>query len=457
MSQLKIPRKLPYLPCLPLQTVPVEKGGRSDYAGFLLMIDVTELDSEKVKLQIRIFGSGTPAEWIVLLKDLQQVWDQPAYDTAAKKAILTKKVLIDDALTQFEATLEEREEGEEANDPITEIRLKDAIASISETVFPHRALHLQRNWMVKRMKKPRELTMRKMMSAVKKLNNSLMYFPDSDDESKFTSLQILDMLESSCPESWKTAFDLKGYVPSEHPTNRFIIECEMLERHEPVDKINDKPSHDHNKKKKDATTRTSSHNSEKQKGSSKHYCSEHGHNDTHATEKCFTLKNRAKRASGVSTSYSKSYSKKEMNHISKATSKRKAVELFAAMFDKKAKAGKKPAKSSKSNKKLAAAVLAASDSSSGSEESNHNIESDEEVEFVQTSPPVRKRQKKIRFTSSTKEEENYQKQVSGLRKTVQSLGMAFQEKYETKEKLMNQWNLPPKLKQLLKMTVETYR
>ena len=432
---LKIPKKVDFLkPCLPLISIKSDKEESPCYIGFLLRINANEEKSPKYKKSVRKFGHGTPDEWIALLKDLRQVWRQNAVEGAPEKAAVAQTVLIDDALIQFDTTLEELEEGEEEGTPITETRLQDAIDSVSATVFPHRALQGQRNWMMKRMKKPRELTMRNMVSAVNRLNNSLSYFPDADETSKFDQTQILDMLESSSPAGWKSHFDLKGYIPAQESLARFITECEQLERHEPstTDEGN---SNERGKKKKDAKMRTDARKSDPKKSGhgtpdKKYFCTEHGQNPTHGTESCFTLKNRAKRATG-SNSNSKRFSTKEINQISKTKSRRRAIEMFATLFDNKAANPCKPSKKAKVAKKKQAKnwTNENSDSSSGSEESNHNIESDASVEFITTTPPARKRRKKITFANA--EEENYQKKIGTLSDRLKHLGERFTTKYES--------------------------
>ena len=70
------------------------------------------------------------------------------------------------------------------------------------------------------------------MAAVGRLNNSLPLFPNGTDSDKFTPEDMMEILEWSIPEAWRTKFDLDGYVPTEFGKARFITECEAIERNE---------------------------------------------------------------------------------------------------------------------------------------------------------------------------------------------------------------------------------
>jgi hypothetical protein len=83
------------------------------------------------------------------------------------------------------------------------------------------------------MKKPKELSIRKYVAAAGRLNNSLLVFPNGKESDKITPQEILEILEWSIPESWRTKFDLDGYVPTDFTKERFMTECEAIEHNEP--------------------------------------------------------------------------------------------------------------------------------------------------------------------------------------------------------------------------------
>jgi len=84
--------------------------------------------------------------------------------------------------------------------------------------------------MLRYVKKPKEVNFRKHCAAIIKMNKNLIYFPNASKGDKFSDMQILEILEWSCPYHWKAQFDYKGYVPTEHNKARLIQEAEIIEQ-----------------------------------------------------------------------------------------------------------------------------------------------------------------------------------------------------------------------------------
>jgi hypothetical protein len=102
-----------------------------------------------------------------------------------------------------------------------------ALGMVAETVFPHKALMTQKVWMRRAMKKPKELLFRKTAAAVGRLNNSLPLFPNGSDADKFSDAEVVELLEWSIPQTWRTKFDLDGYVPKEGTKAQLITACKL--------------------------------------------------------------------------------------------------------------------------------------------------------------------------------------------------------------------------------------
>jgi hypothetical protein len=153
-------------------------------------------------------------------------------------------------------------------------------------VFPFRALETQKQYIWRRMRKPKELSIRKTVAAVGRLNSSLPLFPNG------TPGVILEILEWCIPEVWRTKFDLDGYTKTEFTKERFMMECEAVKRNKPklshnsnISTLSGKPETD--KKKHGVKYRSVT---QKDDTTAKFYCTEHGQNPTHPTDKCYTLK-----------------------------------------------------------------------------------------------------------------------------------------------------------------------
>jgi hypothetical protein len=158
--------------------------------------------------------------------------------------------------------------------------------------FPSKHWKQKIQWMRRHMRKPKDLSIWMTVAAVGRLNNSLPVFPNGKELDKFTPGEILEILELSIPEVWRTKFDLNGYVPTEITKEQFMTECEAIERNEPniphktnnytVSGKNVTHKKSHGNKFRSAT--------QKNDATAKFYCTGQGQNPTHPTNKCYTLK-----------------------------------------------------------------------------------------------------------------------------------------------------------------------
>jgi hypothetical protein len=120
-----------------------------------------------------------------------------------------------------------------------------AMDQVSNTVFPHRALEIQKLWMVQGMKKPYDLSTCKTAAAITKINNCLPVFPLGLPASKFTDQEVVGLLKWLLPSTWRKKFNLDGYVPTLDTKAKLILECEAIERNESV-KERERKHEDHN-------------------------------------------------------------------------------------------------------------------------------------------------------------------------------------------------------------------
>jgi hypothetical protein len=164
--------------------------------------------SATYKKYIRKFEEGTAQEWIDLQRDINKIWVQNTITGGTDRASTTRAALLrGESLTSFEASIEEaRRNNDEEDDivgaplPIIDVAMVDvALTAVATTVFPHRALKIQRLWMNRGMRKPYELTTRKTVAAITRINNALPLFPGSTEASKFSNAEVIGLLEWSLP------------------------------------------------------------------------------------------------------------------------------------------------------------------------------------------------------------------------------------------------------------------
>jgi hypothetical protein len=349
MMTTKIPRKVSFLkPVLPL--VPKEASKKEeDKSKFVTM----ELKSQAgtstggtYKKHIVLFNEGTPQEWIDAQRDIAEVWKQNNITQPDDRMAIIRTLLRGETLTTFDASIEEQKQDPTGTLALTMDMVTKALAEVSNTIFPHRALEIQKQWMRKHLKKPSELSIRLTSSALSRMNNCLPFFPGGDEGSKFTQEELLKILECSLPFAWRQKFDYDGYVPTDHNKAKLISSCEAIERKEESQKGDKKQNKGKNPdkavKKKPQFT--------KNKGSKgDYYCTHHGKNPTHDTANCFTLKNKAK-ADGkkpAGKGFSNKGLRKEINLLAKSSSKAKVLDLYATVIaQEKAKLHKKSKSSS---------------------------------------------------------------------------------------------------------------
>ena len=362
----KIPKKAkkpgslqPVLPLVPEKLPSVEEE-KSNYVSFELKVRVgAPNNSTKYKKFVKKFEEGNPQEWIDLLKDLEEIWKQNSIEGGTDRVSTVRALVRGESLTAFESALQDarmNEAGEE--EEITMEHVKIALEAVTTTVFPHRALEIQKLWMNRRMFKPAELTTRQTAAAITRLNNCLPLFPGGSDASKFTEQEIVGLLEWSLPPQWRTKFDLDGYIPSLDSKARLIEACEAIERNEVVE---EKESSNKKKKGKDAKAKSENPENNARKGEKKNkkfFCTEHGYNTSHSTSDCWTLKNRASKGNGSGSttttpptrSFSNKAFRKEVNLLARSSSKKKVLDLYAtAVQREQAKLAKRANKRKKSN------------------------------------------------------------------------------------------------------------
>ncbi len=179
------------------------------------------------KLKVARFCEGTVSEWIDFRKAISELWRQNGITNTQDRVANISTILRGDSLTGFEEKIQELttstdEAGVTVTIEVTDETVNASLNAVAQMVFPFRALETQKQWMRRRMRKPKELSIRKTVAAVGRLNNSLPLFPNGKESDKFTPGEILEILEWSIPEVWRTKFDLAGYVPTEFTKEKFM-------------------------------------------------------------------------------------------------------------------------------------------------------------------------------------------------------------------------------------------
>ena len=287
------------LPALTLVDVPTEASSekKTDVVVYQLQVQAAAAGAavEKYKFYVRRFDSGTPVELIVVLKAFEEVFEQNSVAGANDRLAIIRTLLRGEALSLFEAALLESRTGAGGQvAALTRAHLTRGLNGIKLGVFPFRVLEIQKLWMRRKMCKPTDMSFRKTVAAVVRINNSIPYFPGATVADKFSEAEIIELLEWSIPQTWRNKFDLEGYIPSLETRTKLVEKCEALERNEPKKA---KPA-----VHKAAATKAKYKKGPKGKGDRTHdangkayFCTDHGAGKGHNTDRCFTLINREKK------------------------------------------------------------------------------------------------------------------------------------------------------------------
>jgi hypothetical protein len=74
--------------------------------------------------------------------------------------------------------------------------IDDALISVAKNIFPHRVLEIQKIWMRRAIRKPKDMPVRKLIVILTKMNNSLTRFLEADEDDKFGTYELLEIIES---------------------------------------------------------------------------------------------------------------------------------------------------------------------------------------------------------------------------------------------------------------------
>ena len=113
------------------------------------------------------------------------------------------------------------------------------VQALTSHIFPQRALRMQKRYMRRYMRKPRDMTMRVYRNRVVELNNYLEWFPTVFNATqKIDDDEIVDILEFGTPNKWQSEMVHLGFDSAVATSQELVEFCERLEFDED---LNQKP------------------------------------------------------------------------------------------------------------------------------------------------------------------------------------------------------------------------
>ena len=144
-------------PCLTLVSTPRSNPDETDLVQFTLKVRAGSNSSAPTyKRKVARFAGGTPAEWIEVLEAFDEVFVQNSLASAEDQVNIVRTVLRDDSLMAFESSLQEQHESPGNPGQLVALSIEivnSALKAVSQDVFPHHALFMQKQWMKRHTKK----------------------------------------------------------------------------------------------------------------------------------------------------------------------------------------------------------------------------------------------------------------------------------------------------------------
>ena len=141
------------VPPIPFRRVEEETLSKDRYASFKLRSDPSASNSPTYELAVCYYSTGTPEQWLLYLKAVDQVLIGQNVTTGPHKYAMHCRLLKGDALACFNSAAT-------ATGNKTNANLVEVLKLVTTHVFPDRALVKQCLYMNRHMRKPRNTPIR---------------------------------------------------------------------------------------------------------------------------------------------------------------------------------------------------------------------------------------------------------------------------------------------------------
>ena len=217
------PRRVP--PPVPLVSEDKEeskKPASGELQKLKLKVDPSREDSETYTIEVRSIDNPTPSSYITWRKAFDRVRNGLSLTTGQQLYAMARTLLRGRMLRTF-------------NDAATQAgtetvpHFEQVLNSLSDEVFPLRALAKQKRYMRKYVRKPRDIDVRTYVGLLTEMNANLAFFPDASEDDKLKEDEMVEILESSMPSSWHQQMIIQGFDPAEHSLHDLMDFCERLQ------------------------------------------------------------------------------------------------------------------------------------------------------------------------------------------------------------------------------------
>ena len=210
-------------PPIPFKKVDSKKPKKGMTHKLGLKVDPTDKDSNSYEIEVVVFDSGTPEEWLDFLDVWKKVEKGLRLTAAPTKAAVFKNLIRGEALQVFENS-ENQLDFKTNNDDFVK-----AVQKLTEYFFPIRALETQKRFMRRNLLKVRGQTIREFVARIQELNSKLEQFPPFKPDQAFKDDKLVEIIEYSLPAVWQRKMRIQGFVPQDKTVLEILKFCERME------------------------------------------------------------------------------------------------------------------------------------------------------------------------------------------------------------------------------------
>ena len=182
--------------------------------------------SSSYSVTVQYFEEGTPEEWLELLAAHKRVCIGQNITNGPGMYDVLRRHLKGTAVTKY---------GNVARDtgPQTIQNFKIVVKELTKYFFPQHAVRIQKRYIRRFIRKPKDMKFRAFVNRVLELNGHLDKFPEETTNVTPTILEndeIKDILHHACPKSWQDQMTTLGFNFPEKSIEDMVEFCERFEQ-----------------------------------------------------------------------------------------------------------------------------------------------------------------------------------------------------------------------------------
>ena len=285
-------KSLEVTPAIPLERPEPKEYSSQNFLSNKCYSTPGDANSNTYNVSVQYFEEGTPEEWLQLLAAHKRVSQGQNITNGPGMYNVLSRHLKGSILSKYNTVAQ-------AHGNQTVEHLKLVMADLTAHVFPSKSYVIQKRYMKKFIKKPRNMKIRALVSRIQELNNYLPSFPPAvagTNPTKLPDDEIKEIIYNALPSSWQVAMTTQGFDYPSEDIKEIIGFCERYEilEEEPIPKKKKSSKKESSKsssksKKRKVRFESSSEDSSEESDADYKYCKYHG-KCNHTTEQCKDIK-----------------------------------------------------------------------------------------------------------------------------------------------------------------------